>query len=46
MPTVDPAKPATNPPAFLGAEDTMMIGTDVGHAIYSAVPAGLAQSGT
>ena len=29
--------------AFLGAEDAMEIGTDVGHGVYSAVPAGLWQ---
>ena len=29
------------PPPFLGAENTMKIGTDVGHEIHSAVPAGL-----
>lgn len=31
--------------AFFCAEDAMIIGTDVGHAIYSAVPAGLVQCG-
>ena len=30
-------------PAFLGAEDAMEIGADVGHGDYSAVPAGLWQ---
>ena len=32
--------------AFLDAEDTMEIGTDVGHEVYSAVPAGLWQCQT
>jgi hypothetical protein len=31
-------------PPFLGAENTMEMGTDVGHGIHSAVPAGLMQS--
>jgi len=30
---------------FFGAEDAMVIGADVGHAVYSAVPSGLAQCG-
>ena len=28
---------------FLGAEDAMMVGADIGHAEYSAVPSGLGQ---
>jgi hypothetical protein len=31
------------PPPFFGAENTMNIGTDVGHGIHSAVPSELMQ---